>query len=560
MRKSVLLYFFIVLQVSLAVGQTYSVPDTNFRKYLQTKVPTAFNTNDELIISQAKLYFGDISCAGMGITDMSGLEYFHNIYLLNCTDNEITFLPSLDSLTNLRQCWVHNNQLVQLPDLSKLTRLTILNVKNNQLSSIPSLSTLTLLKELDCSGNQLTTLPDLDNLSNLEVLYAYSNKLKVIPPILNLTKLRIFNVIDNQLTTLPEITNNIQIQVLRCDKNQLQKLPSFSHLTVLKELGFARNSVSTFPELPFTTNLKILDAHNNNLKEVLDFTMLDSCHVNLSENELTFSSLFPLTSLSNFDNLFVVAPQKPINFNTTLDFVVGETISLDFKIDQGLQNIIYTWFKDSVKIAETSRPVLEIKNCEVSHQGDYSCEIRSTHSSLSHLVLQVGKVDIQIKNCITIRDLTFEIESNECIRGASVRVNEESLEVLNGPLTCYLSSDNISYSALLPSTIDGVKPGDYTLILEDVNKCSVTFTNSVNIPNPTNCTLSFTPNGDGLEDTFFIDRTGRATIYGIDGQLVNSFNVPTHWDGTDQEGQHVPMGLYIILIDDKEQLEVVVIQ
>src|SRR5690606_39034613 len=110
----------------------------------------------------------------------------------------------------------------------------------------------------------------------------------------------------------------------------------------------------------FTTNLKILDAHNNNLKEVPDFTMLDSCHVNLSENEFTFSSLFPLTSLSNFDTLFVVSPQKPINVSTALDYVVGETISLDFKIDEGLQNIIYTWFKDSVKIAETSRPVLEI--------------------------------------------------------------------------------------------------------------------------------------------------------------------------------------------------------
>jgi Leucine-rich repeat (LRR) protein len=99
----------------------------------------------------------------------------------------------------------------------------VLNCNDNQLTSLPDLSTLTDLRELYCWCNQLTSLPDLSTLTNLQVLHCWDNQLTSLPDLpLNLQDLTCW---DNQLTSLPNLSAFIYLQRLNCKNNQLTSLP-----------------------------------------------------------------------------------------------------------------------------------------------------------------------------------------------------------------------------------------------------------------------------------------------------------------------------------------------
>lgn len=562
MRKDLFFYLFLLLQASFVVGQTYVVPDANFRTYLKSRIPAAFNVNNELILSQAKAYTGEISCSHQNISDLSGLQFFHNIRSLNCTFNNLTSLPSLDSLTKLQQVWVHDNQLSALPKISQLTKLEILNVKSNHLISLPSFPNATALKEFDCSGNKLTSIPDLTTFNKLEVIYAYNNKLAVFPAINNLNKLRIFDVQSNELTTLPDISNNTNLTVFRCDRNQLQTLPSFAHLTLLSELGFSYNQIRVFPSLPQTSLLEKLICSNNlitTLPDNFEFPLLKE--VRLTNNLLTFSDLLPLVDFPGFDTVFYLNPQNKFVRDTSIEITKGALAEINAQLDFGVAGNTYTWYKNEVKIKATNTPLLVVENSDELLAGVYRCEITNSLPALSSLKIDVGSFELKVLPCITLNTLDYQLIENDCKTGALVMFEEDDISAKYLPLTVQVISSltNEVVKTQLPGEIGHITPGVYSLRIEDTNKCGLTLNNYLKIANPTNCTNSFTPNNDGLEDTFFIETIGQAKIYDKSGKLVKTLKSPNYWDGKNNEGQVVPMGLYLILVDEKVQTEVVVI-
>ena len=166
-------------------GQNVNIPDANFKAYLVNN--TAINTNgdNEIQVSEASVFNGDIylyagpgSGFGLldGITDLTGIEAFVSLTSLNCSWNQLSSL-----------------------NLSACTALTSLNCRNNYLTSL-DVSANTALTGLDCSYNQLTSL-DLSNNTALIVLYCYIN----------------------QLTSL-DVSACTALTGLRCDLNQLTSL------------------------------------------------------------------------------------------------------------------------------------------------------------------------------------------------------------------------------------------------------------------------------------------------------------------------------------------------
>src|SRR5690606_26903540 len=68
---------------------------------------------------------------------------------------------------------------------------------------------------------------------------------------------------------------------------------------------------------------------------------------------------------------------------------------------------------------------------------------------------------------------------------------------------------------------------------------------------------TFTPNGDGINDRFFVNMTNtkayRISIYNRYGvHLYVSDNINQHWDGT-YKNEHVPVGTYYYIIDAIDQ-------
>ena len=111
-------------------------------------------------------------------------------YLKN---TNISKLPELDNLTNLKTLLINNSKLLEIPKkIFKLKNLVKLYLNHNQISKIPI---------------------DIFNLINLESLYLESNNIEIIPKEIGLLiNLKLFSFNYNYKI------NEIPIEILNCKK------------------------------------------------------------------------------------------------------------------------------------------------------------------------------------------------------------------------------------------------------------------------------------------------------------------------------------------------------
>jgi hypothetical protein len=159
-----------------------------------------------------------------GIKYLPELTRFQNLKKLNCSDNELTFLPTLpQNLTSLNCC---DNKLTSLPNLPQ--NLEVLYCRNNKLTSLPTLPQ--NLIALYCRNNKLTSLPNLPQ--NLIVLFCY----------------------DNQLTSLPILPQNLEI--LYCNNNPIHEIVNISRFSVAENIQILNNFRHLYYCLKFKKQLR----------------------------------------------------------------------------------------------------------------------------------------------------------------------------------------------------------------------------------------------------------------------------------------------------------------
>lgn len=127
------------------------LPDGRFRDYCLRE----FDTDGDGRISRYEAQrVRSISCPGLAIASLTGIEEFRRLERLDCSGNALTSL-GVQRCTLLRTLDCSDNRLVRL-DLGDLRALTYLDCSANELARLdlktPSLSTLL------CSRNDFTTL------------------------------------------------------------------------------------------------------------------------------------------------------------------------------------------------------------------------------------------------------------------------------------------------------------------------------------------------------------------------------------------------------------------
>jgi len=200
--KKGLLILIILATIGIVHAQNVNIPDAIFKAVLVGN--TAINTNGdtEIQVSEAAAFGGTIFCASLGISDLTGIEAFTALTVLNCSSNLITSL-----------------------DVSQNTALTSLNCAGDgyvqgQITSL-DVSLNTALTEFYCFENQLDSLNISQN-SALTTLWCYENDLDSLNVSQNpaLTTLWCSN---NQLTSL-DLSQNTSLGDLNCAFNQLTYL------------------------------------------------------------------------------------------------------------------------------------------------------------------------------------------------------------------------------------------------------------------------------------------------------------------------------------------------
>lgn len=324
MKKFILLTFLFLS--TLSWSQNVYIPDANFKAALVGNSSINTNGDGEIQVSEASAYTGSIIVTSLNIANLTGIEAFTAITMLDCSYNQLTSL-TVSANTALTTFYCNNNTLTSI-DISANTALTSFDCSVNQLTSL-NISANTALTTMGCNDNNITSL----NLSTN-------------------TALTILVCGSNQLTSL-NVSNNTALASLYCGNNAITSL-NVSANTALTTLGCYYNQISAL-NLSANASLRYLNCQFNQL------TALDvSANAALQEvrcynNQLTSLNIkngnnanFTGFNAQGNPNLTCIQVDNPSYMNAT--WSVGKDAGATFSSNCSGTGIAYTASKAGVTV------------------------------------------------------------------------------------------------------------------------------------------------------------------------------------------------------------------
>lgn len=287
-KKSYVCIFYLLLLSGFSFSQNTFVPDDNFEQAL---IDLGLDNAplDDLVPTSNISAITSLDVEGKNISDLTGIEDFLGLEVLNCENNSLTALNVSNNL-NLTQLFCSNN-IFSFINTSLLLDLQIFWCSNNQLTNLDITKNSKLIS-LVCGNNQLTNL-DVTNNQLLNVLVFKTNKITSID-VSNNPTLNTFDCSDNYISSI-DITNNQNLVNLDCSINKINVLDT-SKNQLLNRINVSSNL------------LKELDLSQNN--QVLDINCSDNnlCKINIKNGNNNMINTF---DFSNNPNLNCVVVDNP---------------------------------------------------------------------------------------------------------------------------------------------------------------------------------------------------------------------------------------------------------
>ncbi len=533
--KKLFTYIVFVLATFTGYSQTVVIPDAAFLGFLKANYPQTINASDQLVISFAAQVTGNISCGGLGIKNLEGIQYFSKVTKISAINNEIVSIPSLLPMTNLETVHIYNNKLAAMPDFAGMQKLKTVLLYENALTQMPLFGNNPIIEEIIISKNKLTSL----------------SPLSVVPSLLKL------DVGENALTQLPDLSLNVNIEELICWSNKLTSLPSLKNLTKLRRLNAGTNKLTQTPDLSTNTALTIVALDNNLLKDIPNILTYDLTTVRLYNNYFTFEDLLPYTTRSDFSSAFDCTPMLRIPIADTIDAYYSQPVDIHSNIDHTLSNVTYEWFEGSNSIGVGPEDVVVITSGSGTGITLRYVYAKIKHTSIPNLTLTTDSILIRYNPCPVSADISYTAAKKDCGNSGAVKIEVQGY--VPQQTTYVLTSTSFGTNEYYQSgNITGLIDTAYQLQIEFAPGCIVDYLPLVEMPYVDCKEVFMTPNGDGDMDSYFIPGAGNAVIYDKNGREVQKIKLPYEWNGYGTHGL-VPAGYYIIVVNGKERIYISVL-
>ncbi len=310
---------------------------------LKELVETELWVTDPTPADMLALTFLDAS--GIGIADLTGLEYALNLRNFECIHSQLTSLAPLADLVKLESLAFNENNISDLSPLSGLSDLRSLILHDNEISDISPLAGLSNLETLDLHANQISSASAVSGLTSLESLNLEGNQIGDISPVSGLSSLRTLRLGINEISDLSPLSGLDNLESLSIYANQISDLTPLSGLSNLTSLQLSGNQISDIAPLASLTSLTYLDLANNPLSS-------DACTVYISQIRANNPGINvqydPCTSrrlsISSTPGGSVIHPGEG-----QFGFEEGETVRLEVVADPGFK---FTGFTGTYSSAE----------------------------------------------------------------------------------------------------------------------------------------------------------------------------------------------------------------
>lgn len=288
-KTHIFLSFFLLIHC-ICVAQTTSIPDNNFEQAL---IDLGYDSGplDNTVLTANINTVTNLDLSNLNITNLTGIEDFTELTILNCNNNAINIL-NVSQNTNLSELYCNNNLISNL-NVTMNSALKIFWCNNNLLTNLDVSNNVNLIS-IDCSFNQLSSL-NTASIPGLNVLVCENNQITNLDVSNNLTLNR-FQCGNNLLSNI-NVSNNNNLSLFWCENNSISNL-NVDENPILADFNCSNNLLSSL-DVSNNSSLAKLNCSNNNL-----------CRLNVknSNNDIIIEMDF-----SNNINLNCVVVDNPSN-------------------------------------------------------------------------------------------------------------------------------------------------------------------------------------------------------------------------------------------------------
>ncbi len=240
-----------LLLVAVAIDRQVAFSDANLEAAIR----------EELDKPLKPLYTSELNkvvqldASGRGITSLDGIQYLHNLAILNLESNEIQDVSPLSSLKKLHTLNLGNNGITDLQSahLDALSGLPLRHLNLNYNVVIFRSGQRTWLTDISIIGT----------FTSLEELTLIENQITDISPLSALTNLRLLDLSTNAITNIAPLAHTAALQSLSLANNDIHDITPLADLHQLTFLSLLSNeNIATVSPLAGLTNLETLILDN----------------------------------------------------------------------------------------------------------------------------------------------------------------------------------------------------------------------------------------------------------------------------------------------------------
>jgi hypothetical protein len=159
---------------------------------------------------------------------------------------------------------------------------------------------------------------------------------------------------------------------------------------------------------------------------------------------------------------------------------------------------------------------------------------------------------------MAIAAIEYGVEKADCYQKG--RLNIYNQEITNGkPPYSYILTNQINQNEI--TDLSNVPEGIYNINVVNSNGCSLRHPDKIIIEKDCLSDIPvFSPNEDGLDDTYFINLEGKIEIFDRNGQLKRRLTGPCYFDGKDSKDHPLPMGVYMVVSEQGNSVVLTIIR